>query len=318
MTEFSSAFGERISNFLDYRTARGYKRETYLRHFIKFDRWCRNEQPEQRELTEELVHKWINDSNTSAHEASQRITVMRMFGVYLCAVGENAYVLPEKYISHGSKFTPHIFTGMELTALFASIDRLLPTKAEHFLHEIVPTLFRLIYTCGLRPNEGRELLRENVDLDTGKILITHTKRNKDRFVVMSDDMADLARSYERRRIIFGAENPFFFPSVNGRALTANTVYAALNHAWSNSDLDGKFPRSIRVYDLRHQFAPACLNRWLDNGENLMAMLPFLRTYMGHQTLSQTAYYIHILPESITKSSAIDWDKFNEMFPEVAE
>jgi len=73
-----------------------------------------------------------------------------------------------------------------------------------------------------------------------------------------------------------------------------------------------------VYDLRHQFASACLNRWLDNGENLMAMLPFLRTYMGHQTLSQTAYYIYLLPESIMKSSAINWDRFNKMFPEVAE
>ena len=30
MTEFSSVFGERFSNFLDYRTARGYKRGTYL------------------------------------------------------------------------------------------------------------------------------------------------------------------------------------------------------------------------------------------------------------------------------------------------
>ena len=88
-------------------------------------------------------------------------------------------------------------------------------KAEPFLHEIAPTMFRLIYTCGFRPNEGRELLRENEDLDTGKILIAHTKRNKDRFVVMSDDMAGLARSYERRRIIFGAGNPFFFPFVKG-------------------------------------------------------------------------------------------------------
>ena len=135
---------------------------------------------------------------------------------------------------------------------------------------------------------------------------------------MSDDMADLARSYERRHIIFGAGNPFFFPSVNGGTLAANTVHAALNRAWSNSKPDGNFPKSIRVYDLRHQFASACLNRGLDNGENLMAMLPFLRTYMGHQTLSQTAYYIHLLPESIIKSSAIDWDKFNDMFPEVAQ
>ena len=106
MIEFSSAFGERISGFLNYRIARGFKLETYIRHFIKFDRWCQNEQTEQRELTEDLVHKCISDSEASVHETSQRITVMRMFGIYLCAVGENAYVLPEKYISYGSKFTP--------------------------------------------------------------------------------------------------------------------------------------------------------------------------------------------------------------------
>ena len=69
---------------------------------------------------------------------------------------------------------------------------------------------------------------------------------------------------------------------------------------------GKHPGKIRVYSLRHQFASACLNRWLDNGENLMAMLPFLREYMGHKNLSETAYYIHILPENLIKSPAIDW------------
>jgi len=48
----------------------------------------------------------------------------------------------------------------------------------------------------------------------------------------------------------------------------------------------------------------------------MAMLPFLREYMGHETLSETAYYIHILPENLAKSPAIDWDSFNAIFPEV--
>ena len=40
--------------------------------------------------------------------------------------------------------------------------------------------------------------------------------------------------------------------------------------------------------------------------------------MGHNSLSETAYYIHILPENIVKSSAIDRDKFNAMFPEVTD
>jgi hypothetical protein len=48
----------------------------------------------------------------------------------------------------------------------------------------------------------------------------------------------------------------------------------------------------------------------------MAMLPFLRSYMGHDKLSETAYYIHILPENLIKSPGIDWDALNAILPEV--
>ena len=71
MTEFSSTFGERISNFLDYRAARGYKRETYLRHFIKFDLWCIENRPVQTELSRELVLDWINDAAISSYNTAQ-------------------------------------------------------------------------------------------------------------------------------------------------------------------------------------------------------------------------------------------------------
>ena len=316
--EFTSTFGEKITGFLDYRVARGFKRETYIRHFIRFDRWCMVKHPDQIEFTRELVHDWIDDDAASNCDIAHRVAAMRQFGRYLCALGEDAYVLPEKYAPLKSRATAYLFTDSELTALFAAIDLLPPTKKEPFLDEIAPTLFRLIYTCGLRPNEGRELLLENINFDTGEVLITHTKRNKERFVVMSDDMLALACKYELRRRIFGNGNPYFFPSASGEAMTTETVYSAFNKAWSHADLSGKYPGKVRVYDLRHRFASACLNRWLDNGENLMAMLPFLREYMGHKNLSETAYYVHVLPENIIKSSAIDWDKFNAMFPEVAE
>ena len=318
MTEFSSAFAARIAAFLEYRVSRGFKRETHLRHLIKFDRWCLQYHPDKAELTQELVHSWIDDDTTSAYDISHKAMAIRQFGKYLGALGEETYVLPNKYAPVKSKAVPYIFDDCELAALFAAIDSLPATKGEPFLNEIAPTLFRLIYTCGLRPNEGRELLTENISLNTGEILITQTKFNKERLVVMSDDMLGLACEYDLRRRIFGKNSSQFFPSSTGVAMKSATVYAALNKAWGNADLPCKYPRTVRVYDLRHRFASACLNRWLDNGENLMAMLPFLREYMGHRTLSETAYYIHILPENIVKSSAIDWAKFSAMFPEVAK
>ena len=318
MTEFSSLFAEKITGCLDYRAACGFKRETNLRHFIKFDCWVVEKHPGQTELSSELVHDWIDDPAASRYDISQRVVVMRHFARYLCAIGEDAYVLPERYAPIRSYAVPYLFSDSELTALFASIDRLPATKKEPFLNEMAPVMFRLIYTCGLRPNEGRELLAENVNLNTGEVLITHTKRNKERIVVMSDDMLSMARRYAVRREIFAEDNLYFFPSSKGGAMTNETVYSAFNRAWSHADLAGKYPGKVRVYDLRHRFASARLNLWLDSGENLMAMLPFLRSYMGHNDLSETAYYIHILPENIIKSAGIDWDKFNAMFPEVIE
>lgn len=187
--------------------------------------------------------------------------------------GEEAYILPEKYAPLKSRAVAYLFTDVDLAAFFISIDLLPPTRKEPFLNEIAPMLFRLIYTCGLRPNEGCELLAENINLETGEILITHTNHNKERFVVMSDNMLAFARKYDPRQNVFGCGNPYFFPFASGGAMTTETVYSAFNRAWSHADLAGKYSGKVRVYDLRHRFASACLNRWLDRGENLIGNAP---------------------------------------------
>jgi site-specific recombinase XerD len=194
MTEFSSAFAERLAGFLEYRSARGFKRETYLGHLIKFDRWSLERHPEEAYLTRNMVHDWIGEDSASAYEISHRARAIRQLGRYFGALGEDAYVLPDKYAPIKSRAVPYIFADSELSALFSAIDLLPPNKREPYLNEIAPTLFRLTYTCGLRPNESRELLAENVNLETGEILITRTKQNKERIVVMSDDMTTMRES----------------------------------------------------------------------------------------------------------------------------
>ena len=311
MSEFQSVFAPLLDAMLENHTARGYKRKTYLHHLLRFDQYCCDMSCETPELTAELVHGGL-ETESSLCNLAGRAMAIRQFGKYLCAVKMEAYILPDKFSPSKHPKPPYIFTDDELSALFAKIDRLEPNKSEPYLTEILPVLFRLTYTCGLRPNESRELLWKNVNLDNGEILITETKHRKERIVVMSDDMLAMCRQYDLKRGIFGGGNPFFFPSYAGGALTNTAVYAAFNKAWKSA---GYANTNIRVYDLRHRFASARLNRWLDSGENLMAMLPYLRAYMGHDRMEDTAYYIHILPENLAKTSAIDWESFNAMFPE---
>jgi integrase len=318
MNVFISVFAPKLEAMLDYREARGFKRETYLPHLIKFDRYCNDRLCETSDLTSEVVYGWLESE--SERDIYAKATAIRLFGKYLCAVHENAYILPEKVTPQTKSKAPYIFTDDEMTALFSSIDKLKGTRNEPYFSEIAPVLFRLTYTCGLRPNESREILCDNVNLKSGEILVTNTKRSKERIAVMSDDMRSMCREYDMRRKIFGGVNPYMFPSASGGALTSAMIGAAFNKAWKEAGrtLGNLLPKNTRVYDLRHRFASACLNRWLDEGENLTAMLPYLRTYMGHDTMNETAYYIHILPENLVKSCAVDWSAFNAMFPEVTE
>ena len=212
MSEFVSGFAPRLDAMFDYRAAHGYKRTTHRPRLLRFDKFCADNFPEETELTREIVHAWVDSETITPRGLTGAASTIRQFGKYLNAVDEEAYILPDKFAPSRSAFAPYLFTDNELSLLFAEIDRLQQKKNEPFLHEIAPVLFRLIYTCGLRPNEGRELLAENVNLGTGEILITNTKKNKERIVVMSDDMLSLCRQYDTRRNIFGNGSPYFFPA----------------------------------------------------------------------------------------------------------
>lgn len=181
-------------------------------------------------------------------------------------------------------------------------------------------MLRLIYTCGLRPGEGLRLKTKNVNIDTGEILVTETKLKKERIVVMRDDMKHLMRRYAMKVVLSGRDNTFFFPDQNGQSYMATWLDDIVKTCFERSHpgTDRELLPRVRTYDLRHRFASAALCRWLDEGRNLYNMLPYLRAYMGHKTLAQTAYYIHLLPENLLKSKGIEWDRLNDVIPEAEE
>ena len=176
----------------------------------------------------------------------------------------------------------------------------------------------MTYTCGLRPNEGRNLKRNEVDLNTGELRIIETKKHKSRNIVMSDEMNSLAKSYAAVRDAAFPESEFFFPSPSGGPYSAGWMQGKFKRffALSKPDVPKDLLPSVRVYDLRHRFATAVLNWWLDEKKDLGSRLPYLQTYMGHKDLEATAYYIHLLPENLIKSAGIDWEGMNHLIPRV--
>ena len=91
----------------------------------------------------------------------------------------------------------------------------------------------------------------------------------------------------------------------------------LKKYWREAELDKKTGTSPRVYDFRHNYATRIIMKWFDSGEDVMALLPYLSSFMGHVEFQSTFYYIHLLPEHLSKNRNFEWNKFDSLIPEVS-
>lgn len=304
---------------VNYRVSLGYSASSYDRRLRQLDRFIAENYSDETALTEKIVLDFVAERHNDKVSIRQsRAGIVRLFAEYLISVGSEAYLLPKRYVTGGkSSFSPYIFSDRELKELFCTVDQI-QDREDMMKQCTASVMLRLIYTCGLRPGEGLRLKKKNVNLDSGEILITETKLKKERIVVMHEDMTKLMRRFSLKLGLSGRdESGYFFPAPDNGAYKTSWLEEIMKSCYRNANPDipeEKLPH-VRVYDLRHRFASATLCRWLDEGKDLYNMLPYLRTYMGHRSLDQTAYYIHILPENLLKSSKVDWDKLNDIIPE---
>lgn len=317
--DFKSKFSGNILSMLNFRKSMGLSTETYIQQFKTFDRYCYEYFPVETELNENVVLGWLRTDIPGVNVLNHRASFIRMFGKYLTSIGEQAYILPDKFVPPQKQYTPYILSDDELKRLFAVIDSYPQNwRLDSLQPALFSTIFRLIYTCGLRPGEARTLRCENVNLYTGEIVIKEAKQHKDRVVVMSDDMTALMKNYSTLRESIHPQSPYFFPSKKGVPYEAKMLDWHFKNfiKQSYSDLNENEVPNIRIYDLRHRFATAVMIKWINEKRDLYSALPYLSTYMGHAHFSATAYYIHLLPENLKKSDSINWKAMGEIVPEV--
>lgn len=318
--ELKSGLANWISSLLDFRDALGYERYHYELHLAHFDSYCRATHPDEAALTEGIVRGWL------ASEASRgvngglrkRASEMRSLANYIRAFGGEAYVLPPRSTPVRPGFTPYILNDAELASLFRSIDRRATLERLGIaVRGAYSVLFRLIYTCGLRPQEGRTARVADLDLRRGELFLRNTKGHSERIVGLSPQMVELLAKYTRRLAVVAPGNEFLFPAKDGKVTNTLATNEFFYRCWRQADVNagrGDIPQ-VRIYDLRHRFASTVLQRWADGGRDLYSALPILRAYMGHAKITSTLYYVHILPENLRRSPKVDWERLNSIIPE---
>lgn len=313
---YTSSFAPMIMDMIQFRVSLGYSESSYTSELYDFDQFCTKHYPNANCLIEEIVMEWGSRRETEGLNGfKHRLIAVRQFSKYLNFRELDPYIIPIDLIGKYEPFYPYIFTDNELTIFFRTIDTIAPSKRSPFKEYTLPVLFRLAYGCGLRPNEVRDLRKYDVDYKSGTIFIYNLKTKKDRIISITPDLAELCRKYDALSEYSYPNRQWFLQFPIKNSYRRRWISNQLRKYWKESGQLGNPIRYPRVYDFRN-YATRILMKWFDAGTDIMVMLPYLSTYMGHVEFQSTAYYIHLLPERLTKNKNFDWYKFESLIPEV--
>ena len=292
---------EAIAALVAEKRAVGYKYDAEARVLARFEAFSRREFPEVVTLTETSVTAWIVAARRRAVRPAtvQGLAApIRELARWLGRRGEPAYLLPRAALPRPARYVPHIYTDAELAGLFAQTDRCHYCSEVPLRHLVMPVLFRTIYACGLRCSEARLLRTGDVDLDAGVLQIRDGKGGKDRQLPVSESLRVRLADYDAKVAALAGRRERFFPGRAGGPLTLGNVYHNFRRfLWQAGISHGGRGHGPRVHDLRHTMAVNNLRAWFAAGREVGALLPVLQTYLGHSSIADTAYYLHLTAES---------------------
>jgi len=301
---------------ISYKESLGYTRRTYSGYLYDLAAYLEKTNASGDMLSIADIRPWCERRSTEKPESyRRRATAAREYTKYLYAMGLCDGILSMDAVPSVRRYTPYIFSDVELEALFRASDHQRGDPCNPLSPDIIAVIYRLIYFCGLRPNEGRELRRKDFHTENGVLLIRKNKTHKERLIPMAEDVARFCGNYLPKRDLLFPDSEFLFPSPSGKPYPAKWLTRHFLVLWREVYPEAT-DRRVRVYDLRHRFATAVLMEWLDRGEDLYTALPYLSAYMGHGDFRDTVYYIHLLPERLLKTASIDWERFSNLLPEV--
>jgi integrase/recombinase XerD len=317
-TPISGNFKPYIEGLIEQKKAIGYPYDSSVRILKAFSVFCTNHYPDETILTKEIAMQWaIRREDEHVNGLIRRITPVRQLAKYMNSIGIYAYLIPVGIPGKQIRYVPHIFTDQELKAFFDEIDRCAVSPYSPARHLSIPVFFRLLYCCGLRSSEARLLNVEDVDLDIGKLTIRQSKGNKDRNVMMSEEVLHLCRIYHSQVSRIFPDRVVFFPNRCGKHYNRGMIDYWFHLFWNKTGgVNIGSGNPPRVHDFRHTFAVKRLNLWVRERKDLNAFLPYLCMYLGHAHLTETDYYLHFVPEFFPLFKEKTLEKCAHLIPDV--
>lgn len=316
--DYSSALAPHIMGLIEQKRALGYKYHSETGILRRFDVFCTERYPYESTLTREMMLDWATQRpNEHPSTLQGRISPIKELAKYMVRLGLEAFVYPRGLMPRVPRYVPHIYSNEELKLIFAQTDCCQYSNEVPYRHLVIPVFFRLLYGCGMRLSEARLLKVKDIDLLNGVITVTNAKLDKHRQLPVSPELLKRLQEYCQSVHLLSAPDDWFFPGYSGKPMTIGNVEKNLRKfLWQARISHGGRGKGPRVHDFRHTMAVHCLRRWVLENKDLQAYLPVLQAYLGHVSLSDTAYYLHLTADLFPNITEKVEQEFGDIIPKV--
>ncbi len=139
------------------------------------------------------------------------------------------------------------------------------------------------YSAGLRVSEVVGIRIDDIDSRRMVIHVRHGKGDRDRYVMLSQQLLTILRAYWKRT----RPRQFLFPGRDdGHPLQQTTLHAACRSAAKAAGLG----KRVTIHTLRHSFATHLLEQGAD--------IRIIQALLGYRSLSTTARYTQVSTKTI--------------------
>lgn len=294
-----------ISDYLAHQRALGrdYTQvEWLLNHVYRFAKRIRVD-----DLDAAFFERWRGrQQHLSANTRRKDLLILRRFCLYRRRSNPVCFVPDPLYFPrHQPYVTPVLITPQQLAQMLVAARKCSPSPNSPLLPAVLYIAIVLLYTAGLRIGELTRLLLGDVDSAAGVLHIRNSKFHKARFIPLSNDARLELRRYLKLRLTephdLRPKAPLLCHRLYSRtrargAYSVVGLGAAIRRIYYQENIRDVEGRRPRVHDIRHNFAHEALKRWYLEGKDVQTNLPKLALYMGHVSITSTAYYLHFLPE----------------------
>jgi len=322
METFKSVFKDDIGNYLAVRktvlSVSSFKHDTI--YLASFDAFLAKKGLKKKEIPESVFIGWQKTLTGKTITKAGRIVAVRLFIRYLHTLGVPAYVpvIPKT----ADDYIPYIFSDGELDRIFNAADNIIVTKGQQNTHikTEFPMILRMLYGCGLRIGETLALQMKDIDLKGGILTLLHTKNDKRRLVPMNSSLTEILRKYCLAMGITGIPDAFLFPGKDqSKPLTIRAARNKFDVILKNLGITQKdrkwHERGPCMHCFRHIFVFKSFARAQKNGRSIDDSVPFLSTYLGHDSLKETEKYLKFGSELFPNALELFEDYAGTVFPE---